>query len=246
MQHRIHTLAWCLALIAGFVPPLAAQSTELVIRNNALFINGKRIPADQLPEALDLDGVTIQYTAMAPEPGALPLVSLNGILFTIAPDGLEHTFGGSLAGKVGDTVERITFYSEHVAELAQGMQVAYKTMSSEVDAIQGMEVMRYLGEIQEDNELFGLLSQEFTMESGASKLAAEIRRMAEGEEQNQRMDLLRQRLGEIFTLKQDNRRREMEKLEEKLRVLQERLEMREALRDEIIDQRLQELLSNHN
>ena len=46
---------------------------------------------------------------------------------------------------------------------------------------------------------------------------------------------------EIFELKQENRRREIEALQEQLRELREALAQRERFRDEIIDRRLDEL-----
>ncbi len=56
---------------------------------------------------------------------------------------------------------------------------------------------------------------------------------------------LRSALEKIFQLKQENRRVEIEQLSLRLTELKERLKERESLRDEIVENRIRELLEQY-
>ncbi len=72
--------------------------------------------------------------------------------------------------------------------------------------------------------------------------ADDIRGMAEGPEREGEMADLQALLGEIFDLKQELRRADLERIEEEASRLAELLEKREANREKVIEHRLKELL----
>ena len=112
-----------------------------------------------------------------------------------------------------------------------------------VQALPKLQVHSYLSDVQQYNQnLYSLLVREWRMEREAEALALEIRRLPDGAERNDRIAQLRQKLDEIFELKQNNRRREIQQLEQELSALNERLQKREQLRDRLIDQRLSDLI----
>ena len=112
-----------------------------------------------------------------------------------------------------------------------------------VQALPKLQVQSYLSDVQQYNQnLYSLLVREWRMEREAEALALEIRRLPQGAERNDRIAQLRQKLDEIFELKQNNRRREIQQLEQELSALNERLQKREHLRDRLINQRLSDLI----
>ncbi len=112
-----------------------------------------------------------------------------------------------------------------------------------VQAFPQLQVQSYLSDVhQYDQNLYALLVREWRMEREAEALALEIRRTAKGARQNNLIAQLRQKLDEIFELKQQNRRQEIQQLEQELNALNERLQKREQWRDRLIDQRLSELI----
>ena len=121
------------------------------------------------------------------------------------------------------------------ARVAQATQV--------MQALPKLHVQSYLSDVQQyDQNLYALLVREWRMEREADALALEIRRLPDGAQRNDRIAQLRQRLDEIFELKQQNRRREIQQLEQELGALNQRLQKREQLRDQLINQRLSDLI----
>ena len=106
-----------------------------------------------------------------------------------------------------------------------------------------LEVQSYLFDVQQQNrELYAQLQKEWQMEQDARQLAWQIRRIQDEQEQQRLQEALRGKLGAMFELKQENRRREIQQLEQELHDLRQRLQHREDLRDRIIEERLHELI----
>ena len=115
------------------------------------------------------------------------------------------------------------------------------------EALPRLKVESYLAGVQEhDQELYNMLVEERELEAQTIHLAREIRQMPEGNERAERTEELRRKLEEAFELKQSSRRGEISQLEDRLEELQERLEDRERMRQEIIDNRLRQLLRLEN
>ena len=104
------------------------------------------------------------------------------------------------------------------------------------------EMQSYLEAVQQaDQELHSRLIREQELEAQTQALAREVA-TADGEEQEVLRRELRTRLEEIFEMKQENRAREIQQLQEEMGRLRQRLEKRERYRDYMIERRLRYLL----
>ena len=104
----------------------------------------------------------------------------------------------------------------------------------------------YLDDIQDnDRVLYEELVREHYMEQETHQLAVQIRNATSRTEQEQLTEELRKKLDAIFQLKQENRRVEVDQLNARLSELKEKLKERESLRDEIVENRLRELLNQY-
>ena len=107
------------------------------------------------------------------------------------------------------------------------------------------EMQSYLEAVQQsDQELHSRLIREQELEVQTAALAREVAR-AEGGERDALRAALRAQLEEIFEMKQENRAREIQQLQEEMERLRERLEKRERYREHMIERRLRYLLRQH-
>jgi hypothetical protein len=128
----------------------------------------------------------------------------------------------------------------------QAIETARARVAEAAEVVQSLpklQVQSYLSDVQQYNQnLYALLVREWRMEREAEALALEIRRTPTGDRQTDLIAQLRRKLNDIFDLKQQNRRREIQQLEQELDALTERLQKREQWRDRLVDQRLSELI----
>jgi hypothetical protein len=218
------------ALLLGSVAPPPAQAQQirtLTIRDGTIAVDGQQLAGDQVPDDLDLEGVTAQYQFVGIQ---RPVIELNGRLFAIN-DGLTPVSEQEVNG--------------------QKSSVILQELSARPGAVQSMASKRapdpqrqYLNDVQQANrELYERLVRERTMEQKAQNLARAIRMLPEDSpERRAKTDTLRALLNDIFDLKQDNRRREIERLEREIQELQRSLQKRREMRDRMIDHRLGQLL----
>lgn len=104
------------------------------------------------------------------------------------------------------------------------------------------EMQSYLEAVQQaDQELHSRLIREQELEAQTQALAREVA-TADGEEQEVLRRELRAQLEEIFEMKQENRAREIQQLQEEMGRLRQRLEKRERYREYMIERRLRYLL----
>jgi hypothetical protein len=82
------------------------------------------------------------------------------------------------------------------------------------------------------------------MEQSARDLAHAIRLMPGGKERQARIDTLRAMLQDIFELKQENRRREIERLQRQIQNLQENVHRRAQMQDRMITRHLHRLIDS--
>jgi hypothetical protein len=105
----------------------------------------------------------------------------------------------------------------------------------------------YLSEVRSQNvELYERLVREQRLEEESLRLSETIRALPAGTERNARVAELRDRLEQIFQIKQENRQHEIEELEARLNSLQQRLEKRDRYHDYIIERRLNQLIGSEN
>ena len=130
--------------------------------------------------------------------------------------------------------------SEIVSQLPQEMA----TMASRMqEATKMLEFSGYLTNVQNTSgELFELLRHEWRREAEVAEMAGRIRTLNNDAERDEAIEQLRAKLEEIFLMKQENRRMEIQHLEMELERMQDRLEERSRAMDRLIDARLDELL----
>ena len=108
-----------------------------------------------------------------------------------------------------------------------------------------MQFQQYLNMVQQqDKELYERLVHEYNLENQTLQLAQKARQTTDEEERKVIIDQLADMLDEIFELKQQNRREEIIQLENQLELLQNRLQQREDMREEIIRRRISDLVGN--
>ena len=268
----------CLFLALLVAGPLAAQPTELIIRDNTVYFNGKAVANQDLPPGLDLSGIDLTYRIDGFPTGDPPLIRINEKWYVVTPDGiapapdapsalivfkeddiegLEMRVGPEheavkmqLQALVSDMQETTAslqpFLASEAVELVQATQAAGAQVSQAAQMLEqfsNMEVMQYFHDVQSvDSILYGSLLEEWAMERKARALAAEARALSRRGDRRRMIAELREQLEDIFELKQENRRLELQQMTLRIEELAERLRERDAARKAIIERRLQELL----
>lgn len=251
-MNRLIVLALA-AVLTGltFAPPSATaqpQTRTLTIHNNTVHVNGTELNQDQLPESLDVSGVEAQYRFIGIRK---PVVDINGKLYAIT-DRLEPVSEDEIRQQNDASVvlQRPQAASDPGFATASSRsapapreQSSAESGSQEASSDMQEAHQQYLSEIQQSHqELYRNLVRERRMESESREIARTIRLLPDGPERDAQIDTLRATLNRIFELKQDNRRREIEQLQRQIDELERRLEQREAMREEMIERRMNELL----
>lgn len=229
-RHRsfVCGLALGALLWSVFLPAALAQQTRtLDIRDGAVYVDGQPLPEEQLPDDINLENVEAHYRFMGIQ---RPVIELNGRLFAV-DEGLQPVTEEEVQGENASVILR-----------GGTTRAATSRVASDSPATDHRE---YLSELERSSQqLYERLLRERRMEREAQGLARTIRLMSEGSEREAKVDTLRSMLNEIFELKQENRRREIERLQQKIRELQQSIQEREQMREVMIDRRLQQLLTS--
>ena len=222
-------------LLWGLLGPVASaqQTHTLNIRDGTVYVDGRPLSADQLPDSLNLEGVRANYRFVGVD---RPVVELRGRLFVL-DEGLEPI-----------TEEEVRKQRASVVLGSEAVQAQTAPQRGEAEAAaRGPEAshQRYLSAVQRSSrELYERLQHERQMEQNAQNLARTIRLLPEGAERQAKIDTLRGMLEDIFAVKQENRRREIERLQGQIRELQDNLQRREQMRDRMIDRHLRQLIDS--
>ena len=113
------------------------------------------------------------------------------------------------------------------------------------EATRMLEFSGYLENVQNaSDELYELLQHEWRKEVEVAEMAGRIRVLDDGSERDEAIEQLRAKLEEIFLMKQENRRMEIQHLEMELERMERRLKERSRAMDRLIDARLDELLGS--
>ena len=223
-------VALALVLLGSAAVPAAwAQSTRtLVIRDGTVYLDGQRVPSERLPASLDVSHLNVQYSFTGISD---PVVELNGALYAVG-DSLMPVDPSAVS------VQQSPLSLQGASSNASGAE-ARDEQTSTLQQYQA----QYLQEMQQRHrQLYDRLMHERRMEADTHTLARAIRQLPEGPERQRYIDSLRTTLDQIFELKQENRRREIDQLENQLQELQLRLEKREEMREQMIEQRIQQLI----
>lgn len=252
--HRLFGPALLVAwLVVGGLPEIYTAQNEpaqtvrtLVIKDNQVLIDGRKIDSGDLPTSLRLDSVTVTYSFVGIDE---PVVHLRNHFFVVKPNRLElipgdfdvadrrlrgkATTTGELRGAQGwivdaDKGEYYSFQGERLEA-----KEAVPKLLNEANTL-------YLDGLQYRNQsLFSRLSREMELENEASRLAAAVRAANDATERKAQTELLRAKLDEIFEFKQENRRAEILQFERELDKLRERLEKREMQKQRLINRRVE-------
>ena len=226
-----------LVLLGSAVAPEAsAQSTRtLIIRDGAVYLDGQRVPDQQLPASLDVGNLNVQYSFSGISD---PVVELNGALYAIG-DSLTAVDPNAVSARRSTLFLQGTSSTPNRAETNR----AEATAQEQASPLQQQYQAQYLQEMQQRHrQLYDRLMHERRKEAETYDLARTIRQLPEGPERQRYIDSLRTTLDQIFEIKQENRRREIDQLEDQLEELQLRLEKREDMREQMIEQRIRQLI----
>lgn len=192
-----------------------AQVHRLEIHNGAVYHDGTRLPDGALPAELDVDGMSMSFEYSGP---VAPAIGLNGRLYTIDGDRLVELDESEVDQKAFGVAK----------PQALGLSAAEQAQQA---YMQGLS--------ERDRALYERLVREREMESEAYRLAQQLRLNPSNAAALRSQ--LREKLDAMFELKQENRREEIRQVETALQSLRQRLQEREAMRDDIIQHRMREL-----
>jgi hypothetical protein len=144
------------------------------------------------------------------------------------------------AGELNDLRDDID--QRRARELIKGVHDQAEQAAQVFQRMALQQQQQYLVEIQQQNEsLYRGLLNEWQLEQETLRLANQIQMLDPGREREERYDELKGLLKQIFDIKQENRRQEINQMEAELNRLKGQLNERESNRDLIIDRRLEEL-----
>ncbi len=230
------------AFLSGALAPVASaqQIRTLTIQDGTVYVDDRRLSADQIPNDLNLKGVTAQYQFVGIQ---RPVIELNGRLFAVK-NGLQSVSEEDVNAEKSSVIlrERKGRSPSQPSSEKRPMRAQSTSSRSVGNARAAQE--QYLSEVQKANrELYRRLVRERAMEKQAQDLARVIRMLPKDSDERQgKADSLRALLNDIFDLKQENRRREIERLQREIQGLQRSLQKRKRMREAMIDQRLNQLL----
>jgi hypothetical protein len=266
-----------LLFLAGVASPLRAQETIVIVRDGALSVNGSIIPVGEMPDGIDLRGVSFVLSVSG---DARPIVDLGRKLYTVEDGKLvpfipgerrafhlrrddDASFPG-LSWRAAESAQHVFFLNQRAAELervAEEIRVVdaremrpradhiarIVTRANEVAQVArelpDMEIRHYMVRMREqDGALYERLVREQQMEFETLEMARRVWHIGRTPTPSAEAERLTSRLVEIFELKQENRRYEIQTLERQLQELRERLLERERQRDVIIEQRFRQLV----
>ena len=270
---RITMVAVVLALLLGAGAPVGAQNVRtLTIRDGKVLIDDREVPEKDLPVSLDLQDIEVTYTFA----GDMSFrFQLGEVFYVFDNEGLREAskvyfVDGRSAGRLPFSAflvqaQALQESTQELDELSRQFEQSLLPAPQQanlvlkkarfqvaqaaqvVGSLPRLEVQSYFSDVwRSDQNLYALLIRELRLEREAAALAREIRSLPDGNLRQSRIEQLREKLYAIFELKQKNRRREIEQLEQQLGALKERLQERQQLRDLIIDQYLKQLIGVQN
>lgn len=240
-MHRFSLLV-CWFFLGGLLvsAPVAAQNARtLDIHDGRVYIDGRAVPQDQLPASLDLSGIEARYHFVGIQ---RPVVEIGNQLFAVN-ESLELVSEDEVRDQNASVILGGTSRQRGLAP-ARASGRAERSASDRRTDIQAAQ-QEYLREIQQRHRsLYERLMRERQMEAETHQLARVIRLLPDGPERTSQIDTLRATLNEIFDLKQENRRREIEALQQQIMELQRDLKQREDMREAMIERRIQQLVGD--
>lgn len=227
----------CLAgLVLSVLPAESARAQEartLTIQNGTVYLDGRALSPDRLPASLTLDGVQAHYRFLGIQE---PVVEIGGQLYAVN-ETLEPVSEDEARRRNASVI--LQGGMQQPQALRPTREPSAGTRASDLQKAH----QQYLQDLQQhSHSLYERIMRERKMEAETRELARVIRLLPEGSERQGQIDTLRATLNKIFELKQDNRLREIEKLQNQIMELQRSLQEREQMREAMIDQRMKQLI----
>jgi len=230
------------------VSTTSAQEVHLVLENQKLTVNGEEVSLNSLPEGLDLQGVNLDFYYRGSGDVRWPTLSIGGLQYEVSDQGVELVVFPPTA-IAAQAIEEI-FINEDadfgqdptwMSEVMEQVELFSRDLEAGFPLHQALD---YFGQVSaSDLGLYRQLADELVAEQQVKAMALMIREMPTGEARDLKEKALRQELEALFELKQENRRREIQKIEDRLQKLRKDVEEREALRGRMIERRMQYLLN---
>lgn len=195
----------------------------LQIQDSTVYIDGKAVPEEVLPSGLILDEVQMQYQVYGLE---RPVVEIQGQPYRLTESTLE-------------VVDQESYATEDTREVPSESRA--KTSRSLSPSSDYMQMLR-----AQSQRLYESVQREYALEHAAEQRAYRIRQLEPGPERTAHLDTLRQTITQLFDLKQTNRRRELQQLQQQVDAMQQRMQQRAAHREAMIEQRVQQLTNHAN
>jgi len=158
---------------------------------------------------------------------------------------LQH-MGGMFSStrQMSDSLTQMISESEFILQ-DPNFLMSPKMTALQQGATRLLEFSNYLTNVRDTSgELFELLQHESRKEAEAVEMARRIGTLAQGDERDAAIKELEETLEEIFLMKQENRRMEIQHLEMQLDRMEEQIRERSRAKHRLIDARLNELLGN--
>ena len=192
-----------------------APHRTLQIQDNTVYIDGNAVPEETLPPGLVLNGVQMQYQVYGLQ---MPIVEIQGQPYRLTESTLEpveQVSDGARAGPGGSGA---------------------KTFRAAPAPSDYMQMLR-----AQSQRLYEAVQREYALEHAAEQRAYRIRQLDAGPERTAHLDTLRHTITQLFDLKQSNRRRELQQLQQRVEAMRQRMQERAAHREAMIEQRIQQL-----
>lgn len=197
----------------------------LEIRDGNVLLDGA-VLRGAVPAGLDLTGLMMSLDYSGP---ITPVVEVDGQAYVLESGRLVRFEESTRAG------ERVYALSEATLD-----PMSVGAMDDDRLALVSQEA--YFRELAErDRALYGRMQHEQDLEVRVDALAEQVRRMPAGDGRTRLRDELRDRLNELFALKQTLRREEVDRAQTELDAVRTQLDARDAQHEAIVERRLQGL-----
>lgn len=242
MPFRYLTLA---LLVAFAAPTVLAQnpapqsdradadtgSHELTILEGKVYLDGRPLPPENLPDGLDLTGIPpYSYSFTWP---LKPVLEIDGVVYVLQDEQLRILAETDLADS------QVYFLGEPDLERA----AAPPPPEMSEPQLARMSEAAYLQQLSSrDRSLYDQIRTEQALERETLRLALQIKRSTNEDERSRLEGALRRMLDESFELKQGIRADEIEQAEAQIIELRRLLGERQARKAQIIERRVRELI----
>lgn len=217
-------------VVAHAQPTRAADATEqhvLEIHDGQMLLDERALPAENLPEGLDLRGIEMTYTFIGP---VSPVLEIDGVVYVLEGEHFKRLSETDRAG-----VQPYFF-----PEMPEATPQSAARTASPAPAEASEEA--YLRQVSErDRALYDRIQREVELENETHQIAARIRSTSDPDARERLARRLRDKLDEAFELKQAIRAEEIAQAEAQIGELRRLLDERAARKRSIIERRMEEL-----